>query len=171
MTGVGYTTAVLLAGLFVVAAAAKVRTPAETAATFRRLGVPAPGALARAVPITELVVATTLLAVPRAGGVAATVLLAAFTAVLVSAVARGTDVPCRCFGTASHAPITTTTLLRNALLIAAAVAIAAFADEPTTPSLAAVVLVSTTTLLGAVALAVVDLKRTTGRVWKVDLPK
>lgn len=169
MSAVGYTTAVLLAGVFVVAAAAKVRTPAETATTFRRLGLPAPPALARAVPVSELVVATTLLAAPRAGGIGATVLLAMFTGVLASAVARGTDVTCGCFGTASHAPITTTTLVRNALLIVAAVVTAAFADEPTAPPLAAIVLVSTTALLGAVAVAAADLKRTTGHVWKVDV--
>ena len=169
MSAVGYTTAVLLAGVFVLAAAAKVRTPVETATTFRRLGLPAARALARAVPITELVVATTLLAAPPAGGIAATALLAMFTAVLGAAVARGTDVTCGCFGTASHAPITTTTLVRNALLIVAAVVTAAFADEPTAPSLAAIVLVSTTALLGAVAVAAVDLKRTTGHVWKVDV--
>lgn len=170
MSGVGYACAVLLAGVFVVAAAAKLRTPVDTAATFRRLGIPAPRPLARAVPAVELLVAVTLLAAPRAGAAAAAALLVAFTGVLARAVARGLAVPCGCFGTASHAPITTTTLLRNALLVAAAGA-ALFADEPTVPSLADIVLVSTVAVLSAVALAAVDLKRTTGHVWKVDVPR
>lgn len=170
MSDAGYAAGVLLAGMFVVAAAAKVRTPAQTAMTFRRLGLPAPGALARAVPLAELLVATVLLAAPRAGGVAATVLLAAFTAVLAPAVARGAEVSCGCFGTASHAPITTTTLLRNGLLAAAALVTAALADDPTVPSLPAVVLVSTSALLAAVAVAAAELKRTTGHLWKVDVP-
>jgi uncharacterized membrane protein YphA (DoxX/SURF4 family) len=156
MTDVGYATAILLAGMLVVAAAAKVGTPVDTAATFLRLGLPAPRALARAVPVAELSVATALLAAPRAGGVAATVLLAAFTAVLGPSVARGADVPCHCFGTASRAPVTTTTLLRNGLLIAAGVVAAAFANEPTVPSRAAVVLVSTTALLGAAVVTAAD---------------
>lgn len=170
MSGVGYATAVLLAAVFAVAAAAKVRTPGATAATFRRLGLPAPRPLARAVPAVEVLVATALLAAPRAGAAAALVLLAAFTAVLGRAVVRRVDVSCGCFGASSTAAVTSVTLLRNALLLAAAAVTVAFAGDVARPSLAAVVLVSTSAVLAAVALAAADLRRTTGAIWKVDVP-
>lgn len=170
MSDVGYCLAVFLAGVFVVAAAAKVRTPTATATTFRRLGVPAADVTARAVPLVELVVATVLLAAPRAGAVGALVLLVAFTAVLARAVARGVDVSCGCFGAASSAPITDVTLLRNALLVAAAVVAAVFSAAPAVPSFAAVVLASTSALLGAIVVAAADVKRTVGRIWKTDTP-
>lgn len=168
MTGVAYCAAVFLAGVFVVAGAAKVRTPRATASTFERLGVPVPRVLARAVPALELVVATALLAAPRAGAVAAFVLLGAFTAVLARAVARGLDVSCGCFGAASHSAVTAVTLLRNGLLLVVAATVLAFGSAPVRPSLAAVVLTSTTVLLGGIAVTAADVRRSTGALWKLD---
>ena len=170
MSDVGYCLAVFLAGVFVMAAAAKVRTPRATARTFRRLGVPAADVTARAVPVVEVVVATALLASPRGGAVAALALLVAFTVVLARAVARGVDVSCGCFGAASSAPVTGVTLLRNALLVAVAVCASVFASAPRVPSLAAVVLASTATLLGAVVVATAEVTRAVGGVWKTDVP-
>lgn len=171
MSDVAYCFAALLAAVFVVAAAAKVRTPRATATTFRRLGVPAANVTSRAVPVVELVVATVLLAAPRGGAIAALVLVAAFTVVLARAVARGVDVSCGCFGAASSAPVTSVTLLRNALLVVAATCAALFAPgAPAVPSLAAAVLASTTALLGAVVVAAADTRRTVGGIWKTDVP-
>lgn len=171
MSDVGYCGAVLLAGVFVVAAAAKVRTPAVTATTFGRLGVPTPGALARAVPVIELAVATVLLAAPPIGAAAALALLLVFTAVLARAVMRHVDVSCGCFGAASSAPITAVTLARNALLIVTALVVVMTAPtSPSVPSLAGVVLASTAALLGAIAVAAADMKRTVGGLWKTDVP-
>jgi uncharacterized membrane protein YphA (DoxX/SURF4 family) len=170
VSDVGYCLAVFLAGVFVVAAAAKARTPRATATTFRRLGVPAADVAARAVPVVELLVATVLLAAPRAGAVGALVLLVAFTAVLARAVAGGVDVSCGCFGMASSAPVTPVTLLRNVFLVAAASCASVFAPAPAVPSFAAVVLVSTLALLGAVVVGAADVKRTVGGIWKTDTP-
>lgn len=170
MSDVGYCLAVFLAGVFVVAAAAKVRTPRATATTFRRLGIPAADGAARAVPAVELVTATVLLAAPRAGAIAALVLLVVFTTVLARALASGVDVSCGCFGAASSAPVTPVTLLRNALLAAAALVAASSAPAPVVPSFAAVVLASTTALLGAIAVAAADVKHAVGGIWKTDVP-
>jgi hypothetical protein len=137
--------------------------------TFRALGLPAPAAFTRAVPAAELGVATTLLAAPRAGAAAALLLLGGFTLVLARVVRRGLDVSCGCFGAASAAPVTGVTLLRNALLLVAAVIAATFA-EVTVPSFPAVVLTTTIALLGAVGVAAADVRRTTGSLWKVDVP-
>jgi hypothetical protein len=171
VSDVGYCLSVVLAGVFVAAAAAKVRTPRATATTFRRLGVPGADVAARAVPAVELVAATALLAAPRAGAVGALVLLVAFTTVLARAVAGGVDVSCGCFGAASSAPVTPVTLLRNLFLVAAASCAAVLASGPEVPSFAAVVLVSTIALLGAVVVAAADVKRTVGGVWKTDTPR
>jgi hypothetical protein len=171
VSDVGYCMAVFLTGVFVVAAAAKVRTPWATATTFRRLGVPAADATARTVPVVELVVATVLLAAPRAGAVAALVLLIAFTVVLARAVQRGVDVSCGCFGAASSDPVTRVTLLRNALLVAAAGCASLLASAPRVPSFAAVVLVSTTVMLGAIAVAAAEVRRTVGGIWTTDVPR
>jgi len=43
-------------------------------------------------------------------------LLLIFSLVAITAVARGLDVPCSCFGAASQAPLSTKTIIRNALL-------------------------------------------------------
>lgn len=133
MDGLGYACALLLAGTFVRASAAKVARPAETAMSFVALGVPVAGAAARAVPVVELLVAVALLASPRAGAIGALGLLVPFTAVLARAVAAGIQTPCNCFGAARADPVSAVDVARNLLLMGLAVA-AATATEPTWPA-------------------------------------
>ncbi|HTJ76921.1 MAG TPA: MauE/DoxX family redox-associated membrane protein [Acidimicrobiales bacterium] len=136
MAGLGYACALLLAAVFVRAGAAKLARPGATAATFAQLRVPAAAALARTVPVVELLVAAGLLAAPRVGATVALVLLAGFSAVLARAVRSGTVAPCNCFGTARADPVSSSDLLRNGLLAALALAALA-AGRPTLPSAAA----------------------------------
>ena len=121
MSGFGYACALLLAGLFVWAGAAKLARPAATATSFVALGVPAAGATARAVPVVELVVAVALLAAPRAGALGAVAMLVPFTAVLVAAVRAGSETPCNCFGAVRTEPVSWADVVRNVMLAGLAV--------------------------------------------------
>lgn len=132
MAGLGYTCALVLAAVFVRAAVAKAVRPAETAAGFAALEVPAPPVTSRVVPAVELVLAIVLLAAPRAGGGAALVLLAAFSAFVGRALHRGVSVPCNCFGSARAEPVSRIDLLRNLFLGGLAVA-ALIPTEPLLP--------------------------------------
>lgn len=151
MAGFAYLCALLLAAAFVRAAATKLARPQQTEAGFRALGVPRPRILARAVPAVELVAAAALVAAPAVGGIAAFVLLGAFTVVLVRAVSAGVTAPCTCFGSVSTEPVSRADVLRNALLAAAAVA-ARDAPGPTVPSPAAVALLALTLVAGTALL-------------------
>ncbi|MGI9033935.1 MAG: hypothetical protein DLM65_03825 [Candidatus Aeolococcus gillhamiae] len=152
MAGFGYVCAVLLALVFVRAGTAKVARPAATAAGFAALGVPAAPAIARAVPLVELALAVALLAVPRAGGIAALVLLAGFSAFLARTVRAGVTVGCNCFGQAGAEPVSGRDLVRNAMLgLLAAAALGA--TRPTRPSAGAVA-----TAVAAVAVDAVTLR-------------
>lgn len=124
MATAGLVAAVLLAAVFVRAAAAKLARPGATAASFLSLGVPAPKAMARVVPTVELGLAVLLVAAPEAGALASLVLLALFSALLVRALATGLEVGCNCFGSASTEPVSIRDLARNGLL--AGLALAAF---------------------------------------------
>lgn len=145
--GFAYACAVLLAAVFVVAGAAKLARPAETVAGFSALGLPAARVLGRAVPLAELAVAVTLLALPAAGGASALVLLTVFTAVLVRAIRSGTTAPCNCFGAAAATPVSGADVARNAALAALAVA-ALDAGGPVVPSLPAAGLLAAASLAG-----------------------
>jgi uncharacterized membrane protein YphA (DoxX/SURF4 family) len=164
VNGVAYAAALVTAGILGWAGMAKWQRPRGTAASFAGLGLPAPAVLARAVPLAELMVAALLVVLPRAGSVAALVLLAAFTVVLFGAVRRGTEVGCACFGSARARPVSGTDLVRNAGLLAFA-GVAAAAEGPTWPGLADVIVVSTAFVLGLVVLHLLDLRRAIGRVW------
>lgn len=168
MSDVGYVAALVVAATLVLAAVPKARAPHATAATFRALGLPLAPALARAVPAVEVAVAAVLAAVPLAGGVAALVLLAAFTVVLVRAVVAGVEVSCSCFGTSSHGPVSGVSVLRNGLLMGAAVV--ATGGRPGVPSLEAVVTVTVVAVVGAVVVALADVRRATGALWRVEVP-
>jgi uncharacterized membrane protein YphA (DoxX/SURF4 family) len=168
MGGVSWLCSVLLAATLAYAGIAKLRRPGTTAAGFAALGLPAPDTLARAVPVVELAVAAALVLVPRAGAAVALVLLLGFTAVLARVVVRGETVSCGCFGTARREPVSVVDLARNGLLAVAA-AIVLVVSDPTTPDLADVVLVTTVVALGLVLLALLDLRRTTGGIWRMDL--
>jgi uncharacterized membrane protein YphA (DoxX/SURF4 family) len=146
-----YLAALVLAAAFVAAAAGKLARPVATAAAFRSFGVPWPAAAARLVPAAELVVAVLLVAAPGVGGVAALVLLVAFSAVLVRALRAGIRTPCRCFGGVREDPPSAVDVLRNGMLAALAL-VAIAAGTPRAPSVAAVVLVAGSVVGGFAAL-------------------
>jgi hypothetical protein len=78
------------------------------------------GPTAVAVIATEAVIVV-LLALPTAslaGFALATALLSAFTVAIGTTVRRGEQVACRCFGSASSAPVGPAHLVRNAFLLA-----------------------------------------------------
>jgi peroxiredoxin/uncharacterized membrane protein YphA (DoxX/SURF4 family) len=117
-----------LAAVLAVAAVAKLmdRRGAERAIT--DLGLPQATAplLAWIVPVVELTIAALLLPATTAwwGGVAALVLLAAFTATMAINLWRGRTPDCHCFGQLTAGPIGRGTLLRNLLLVALAALLA-----------------------------------------------
>ncbi|HWC10329.1 MAG TPA: MauE/DoxX family redox-associated membrane protein [Acidimicrobiales bacterium] len=151
MSGFGYACAVVLAAVFVRAGVAKVVRPRETTIGFAAVGVPSPGAAARAVPVAELVLAVLLLAVPRAGGVAAVVLLAVFSVLLAGGVRRGVTAGCNCFGAARVEPVSGIDLLRNGLLALLALA-ALLAPAPRAPGAAAIAVTVVLVTTGVAAL-------------------
>jgi hypothetical protein len=126
---------ILLAAVFAIAAAGKLVNHEKTAATLAEFGVPdvLRRPLAVALPLTELVIAAALLPAATApwAGVAATVMLAAFTFAVARVLARGEAVDCNCFGSLGSSRITRWTAARNVslLLLAATVAIAGWADS------------------------------------------
>ena len=152
MDGLGYACALLLAAVLVRAGAAKLARPTETATTFVALGVPAAGTAARAVPVVELLVATALLAAPRAGALGAVALLVPFTAVLARAVAAGSETPCNCFGATRAEPVSWADVVRN-LLLGVLAAAAVTSPRPVTPSPAAAAVALTAVAAGWLALA------------------
>jgi uncharacterized membrane protein YphA (DoxX/SURF4 family) len=121
MGWVGTAAAVVLAGLLVWAAVAKLADRPATEAGFRAMGLLGADRLAVAVPVTELLIAAALLAAPRIGGVTALVALATLTVVLVAVMRSGRGVPCPCFGAARARPIGRRDIVRNAALMALAV--------------------------------------------------
>jgi len=147
MDGLGYACAVVLAAVFVLAGAAKLARPTATATSFVALGVPAAPALARAVPVVELIVAVALLATPRAGGIAALAMLGPFTAVLARAVAAGSNAPCNCFGAIRSDPVSSVDITRNVMLAVLAV-IAIGARRPVVPGPPAVLAAAAASIVG-----------------------
>ena len=112
--------ALVLAGVLVVAAGAKVRRPDAVADDFAALGLVAPRRLAVAVPVAEIVCAALLVVAPAWGGIVGFALLAGFTAVLVRTLRSGLVVACRCFGAIDDRPVSWRTIARNAALLALA---------------------------------------------------
>ncbi len=151
-TGIATASAYLLATVFVVASASKLAAGSRTAATFHALGLPAARTMARVVPGVELLVAVALVAAPAVGGVAALVVLAAFSAVLARAVASGIGAPCACFGRPRTDPVSVVDVVRNVLLSVLALA-ALGSGHPTRPSAGDVAVVAAAFLGGTVVLA------------------
>jgi thiol-disulfide isomerase/thioredoxin/uncharacterized membrane protein YphA (DoxX/SURF4 family) len=119
---------VLLAAVFAVAGAAKLRDRPGTLRTLAEFGL-APAALPAAtlaLPAIELVVALAMLVDPAAapGGVAAAVLLAAFTAGILNALRQGLAPDCGCFGNLSAKPVSRWTVARNLFLLLLALFVA-----------------------------------------------
>ena len=130
---------VILSIIFAVAGIAKLRDPAGTAQMLHDFGLPrgSAGIFARLLPLGELIIAAALLptASARWGGVAALVLLAAFTAAIVVNLALGRKPACRCFGQVASAPIGAATLARNVVLLAAASLVAFVPSTQLDPTL------------------------------------
>jgi hypothetical protein len=164
VSGVAYLCALVLAGVVGVAGAAKLRRPRRTAASFAALGLPRPRAMARAVPVAELALSATLVAMPAVGAAGALAALAAFTVVIGRSLRSGAAVSCGCFGSAGDDPVSGVELVRNGLLAVLAVTALA-AAEPAAPELAEVVLVSTAVVTAVVGLALARLRRDVGAVW------
>jgi len=72
----------------------------------------------RAVPLLEIALGAALLAGVPFAAVPALALLAAFTAFLVTALRRGVEAPCACFGSLRTRPVTWWSVGRNAALMA-----------------------------------------------------
>lgn len=121
MERIGFLCALVLAAVFVWAAAAKLARPDRTGAGFAALGLGNQRWLVWGVPVAEVTTAVLLVAVPAAGGAIAFVLLVAFSAVIARALGRGATAPCSCFGAVSGRPISRGDLLRNAALAALAI--------------------------------------------------
>src|SRR3954447_5149735 len=110
----------LLAALFVVSGVGKLADLAGFRGTLRGFGVGERVTRIAAVglPLAELATAAALLLQPSAiwGAAAALVLLAAFTAAIVNALARGDAPDCGCFGALHSAPVGRRQVVRNAAL-------------------------------------------------------
>lgn len=148
-----YAVAWALALVMAVAGTTKVRDRARTERTFRSQGLAWPRGLARAVPLTELVLAVGLVLAPGWAGVATLAVLAGFTTFLVRALRRGDPLGCGCFGTTRPQAVGTPEVVRNALLVVAAAFVALAADGPVVPGLVPVVVVVAGAGASAAALA------------------
>jgi uncharacterized membrane protein YphA (DoxX/SURF4 family) len=149
VTGLAYVAALLLAGVFAFAGAAKLRDRRGTTQSFRALGLP-PG-LAKAVPAVELLLAVGLVVLPGWSAAVALAVLAAFTTVLARAVRDGVAAPCNCFGSTGSSPVSVVEIVRN-LLLAVVAGVALTTTGPRQPSIAAVGLVALAAVLARFAL-------------------
>jgi uncharacterized membrane protein YphA (DoxX/SURF4 family) len=113
--------AVVVGGVFLVAAVTKLANPQAWLAQASGLRVPA--GLAGAVPYVEAVLGALLVVQlwRHVVAVAAVALLVAMTALLVARLAAGEHPPCACFGAWSAKPISMVHVVRNVVLIALAV--------------------------------------------------
>ncbi len=149
--------ALLLAIVLGWAGVAKLRDLPGTARSFAALGLRVPVVI---VVGAELATGLVLVLRPRSGGIAATVLLSAFTVVIVRALAARQTVTCGCFGSASNDPVGPATVVRNVLLLGAgATALAAARPEH---SLAALLTVALAAVVGLVVVTLVGLRATVG---------
>ncbi len=152
--------------VLLVAAASKLRSPAQTRVAARELGV-GPW-LAPFIAPVELAIAGLLLARPALGALCAVALLLTFTILLVRVVRSGRTVHCGCFGAAATAPVNAVTVLRNVGLVGAS-GFAGFAT-PVVGTGTDEILASACVGLGILSaglllLALAELRRTTGAVF------
>lgn len=114
----------MVAVVLAIAAVQKLRSGTELRRQLADFGVPArlTPAVAVALPLAELAVGASLVAVPFSSvpGWCALALLAAFTGMIAVNLARGQRVPCPCFGAASAQPLSPATVARNGWLLALA---------------------------------------------------
>ncbi len=132
-----------LGGLFVVTGVLKIVDPAAFAVeihNYQLFPALAP-LLAATLPAVEVTLGAALVAGPRpwvrASALATAALMVVFTVAVGSAVARGINIDCGCFG-AGHeggSPVSVITILRDVALLAASVAILRLAgDDSPVPS-------------------------------------
>ncbi|WP_353113756.1 MauE/DoxX family redox-associated membrane protein [Microbacterium sp.] len=122
---------VVLIGILGASGILKLLSPGSTIAGMRALGVPQllrSPLFAIALPLAELCLGASLLALPRpfhewALSVTA-VLFGVFLVVVIRAVIARRSEPCHCFGAHDDAPISAATVVRNALLFGFALAAA-----------------------------------------------
>ncbi|MFN0025613.1 MAG: MauE/DoxX family redox-associated membrane protein [Acidimicrobiales bacterium] len=150
--GLAYLAALLLAGVFAVAAVAKWRDLPGTARAMAAFGLARPWLLARTVPGVEAAIAVGLVLTPTGSAVLALALLAAFTALVASRLHRGlTGTPCRCFGTWGASTLSWVDVARNGCLMVVAV-IAISGDVPRRPGIGALALTAVAGAATAAAL-------------------
>lgn len=109
--------ALVVAAVFGVSAAAKLRDREGTARSFAELGLVAPVGLAGLIPVLELLTAVALIALPVVGAFLALGLLVAFTVVILGVIRSGATVSCACFGATSSSPVGWGSVVRNLLLV------------------------------------------------------
>jgi putative oxidoreductase len=119
-----------LGGLFVVTGVLKLRDPAAfaTAIANYQLLPQFAALLAATLPAVEVVTGLALIAAPamwrRAAAVAIVLMMVVFTIAAFTALARGIDISCGCFG-AESGRVDALTIVRDLVLLAAAVAVVA----------------------------------------------
>jgi hypothetical protein len=160
--------ALIAAAIFVLAAAAKMRSRASTRAAVTGFGLPT--LIAPLLAPVELIAALLLLAKPRVGGAIAALLLAAFTFVVTGALRRGVAVRCGCFGGTDQRPVGPDTVARNLLLLAL-VLIPTFSGaslaKPTLPAFLTLGLFCT---LGLLVVALVRIRSDLGTLFGQSVP-
>jgi len=171
VNGIGYTAALGLAIVFGAAGLAKVGRVAVTAAGLRAFGLGAvAGPLAVVLPLVEVAVAVGLVLRPAVAAPIALALLVAFSAVLRRGIRAGVVAGCGCFGGVDRRPVRPRDLARNGALGAGAT-VAWLWPGPAAIDAASVALVSVTGAGALVAAALWDLRRATGGIWTLDLPR
>jgi uncharacterized membrane protein YphA (DoxX/SURF4 family) len=128
-----------LGGLFLFTGAVKLADPTAFAIeihNYQLLPALAPW-LAATLPAIELAIGLAIVAGTRpwlrAGGLACAAMMAVFTVAVGSAVVRGINISCGCFGSGGS-PVTLATVARDVVLLAAAVAILRLSAGPATPT-------------------------------------
>jgi putative oxidoreductase len=119
----------VIGAVFVAAALPKIVDPASFAVdidNYRMLPERAAELLAVALPVAELVIAAALITGIHARGaaIAAAGMLSVFALGMAQAMARGIDLECGCFGSATETPVSALTILRNAAMIVVCVFVA-----------------------------------------------
>jgi uncharacterized membrane protein YphA (DoxX/SURF4 family) len=117
--------AALLGLVFLAAGVTKMAAPQQWRSQSADLGVPHP--VTRVLPSIEMTIGALLVAqiARRAVALAALVLLAAFTALLIRRLSQGRRPPCACFGRWSTKPIGWSDVARNAAFLVLAAAVVA----------------------------------------------
>lgn len=130
---------IVVAGVFALSGAAKLRDSSDGVRGLRELQVPdilVRDWVARAHPLVEIVLALGLLLLPTpwrtVAAVGAVVLMAAYTGLVIGAVRRAKDVHCNCFGGRDEI-VNGRTVARNVALLALALAALADCASPAAP--------------------------------------